>query len=103
MEMPRYFSDLDNGKTKYLDTIGTELANVEMAEREAVRFLASVFRDALPEESDSVFVVTVRDNSRVIFTTTLTHQSDRPDTDYGMRAIAAKRPVAPAVEDDPFL
>ena len=29
MEMPRYFCDLDDGKTNYVDSIGTELANIK--------------------------------------------------------------------------
>jgi hypothetical protein len=76
MEMPLYFSDLDNGKTKYVDTIGTELPDLKMVAHEAIRFLASVFTDALPETNDSLFVVSVRnDEGLTIFTTTLMLQS----------------------------
>jgi hypothetical protein len=76
--MPRYFSDLDNGKTKYIDIIGTELSDTKMASREAIRFLASVFTDALPETND-IFVVNVRNDAGLtIFTTTLMLQSDWP-------------------------
>jgi CheY-like chemotaxis protein len=99
MEMPRYFSDLDNGKSKYVDTIGTELAHAGMAEREAVKFLAAVFKDAPPEGSERVFAVSVRDNSGVIFTTTLTHRSDRL---HSGDTTAGQRPVVLIVEDDPF-
>jgi hypothetical protein len=74
--MPRYFSDLDNGKTKYIDVVGTELSDIKMASRDAIRFLASVFADALPETND-VFVVNVRnDVGLTIFTSTLMLQSD---------------------------
>jgi hypothetical protein len=48
-----------------------------MVTREAIGFLASVFNDALPDDSDRVFVVGVRnDAGQIIFTTTLTLQSD---------------------------
>jgi two-component system, response regulator PdtaR len=99
MEMPRYFSDLDNGKTKYVDIIGTEWADVRMASREAMGFLASVFKDALPETNDGVFVVSVRNEAGLtIFTTTLTFQSDWLDTRH--RTTAKKRAVVLVVEDD---
>jgi hypothetical protein len=75
--MPRYFSDLDNGKTKYVDVVGTELSDIKLVSREAVRFLASVFTDALPETSDNIFVVSVRNEAGLtIFTINLMLQSD---------------------------
>jgi len=82
--MPRYFSDLDNGKTKYIDIVGTELSDIRMVSREAIRFLASVFTDALPETSDNIFVVSVRNDAGLtIFTTTLMLQSDWLETPLG--------------------
>jgi PleD family two-component response regulator len=97
--MPRYFSDLDDGKTKYVDKIGTELSDVKMASREAIEFLASVFKDALPDTSDSIFVVSVRNEAgQTIFTTTLMLQSDWLDTRHD--ATANKRPVVLVVDDD---
>jgi hypothetical protein len=75
--MTRYFSDLDNGKTKYVDVVGTELSDIKLVSREAVRFLASVFTDALPETSDNIFVVSVRNEAGLtIFTINLMLQSD---------------------------
>jgi hypothetical protein len=77
MEMPRFFSDFDNGKTRYVDTIGTELADVDMVSREAIGLLASVFSDAPPDKSSRIFIVSVRNEAGLmIFTTTLTLQSD---------------------------
>ena len=97
--MPRYFSDFDNGKTKYIDIIGTELADEKMVTREAIGFLASVFNDALPYDNDRVFVVGVRnDAGQIIFTTTLTLQSDWLESALGTGA--NKRPVILIVEDD---
>ena len=82
--MPRYFSDLDNGKTKYIDIVGTELSDIRMVSREAIRLLAPVFTDALPETSDNIFVVSVRNDAGLtIFTTTLMLQSDWLETPLG--------------------
>jgi hypothetical protein len=77
IEMPRFFSDLDDGKTKYIDVIGSELPDIKMVSRDAIRFLASVFTDALLETNDNIFVVSVRNDAGLtIFTSTLTLQSD---------------------------
>src|ERR1700686_5402286 len=79
--MSRYFSDLDGGKTRYVDIIGTELADVKMVSREAIWFLASVFNDRVPDTGDSRFVVNVRSEAgQKIFTTTLMLQSAWLDT-----------------------
>jgi hypothetical protein len=79
--MSRYFSDLDDGKTRYIDIIGTELTDVKMVSGEAIGLLASVFNDRLPDTSDSTFVVNVRNEvGRNIFTTTLMLQSAWLDT-----------------------
>jgi hypothetical protein len=78
--MPRYFFDLDNGKANYVDTIGTELDDQKMVQREAIGFLASVFKDAAHDDGAPVHLVSVRDEAgRVIFTTALTLQSDWRD------------------------
>ena len=80
--MPRYFFDLDNGSTNYVDTIGTELDEPNEVRSEAVGFLAEVFKDAAYRDSGPVHLVIVRDEAgRVIFTTALTLQSDWRDTD----------------------
>jgi hypothetical protein len=74
--MARYFSDLDNGKTKYIDSVGTELADVNMVPSEAIGFLTAIAKD-VRDDSDLILVVSVRDEiGQVIFTTTLTLQSD---------------------------
>ncbi len=80
--MPRYSFDLDNGRTNYVDTIGTELDEPNEIRSEAVGFLAEVFKDAASCDSGPVHLVIVRDEAgRVIFTTALTLQSDWRDTD----------------------
>ena len=100
MEMPRYFSDLDNGKTKYVDTIGTELADEKMVPREALGLLVSVFKETLPDDNDRALVVSVRNEARIIFTTSLILRSDWMDTGYDGAATAIKRLVVLIVEDD---
>jgi hypothetical protein len=75
-EMPRYFFDFDDGKTDYVDTIGNELADPKSVAAEAAAFVASVFRDAAHDARDRVLQVSVRnDAGRVVFTTTLSLQS----------------------------
>ncbi|MEP6839199.1 MAG: hypothetical protein ABJA75_14155 [Bradyrhizobium sp.] len=75
--MPKHFFDLDNGKLRYVDTEGTELTDLNMIRNEAVRFLATVFKDAPPDEGDCAFVVRVRDErDRVVYMTALTLQEN---------------------------
>jgi len=98
--MPRYFFDLDNGKTNYVDTVGTEVADPKIVESEAIGFLASVFKDAVHEDSNRAFLVSVRNTSdRIVFTTALTLQSDWRDAGY-VAAKTTKRPVVLIVEDE---
>jgi CheY-like chemotaxis protein len=99
MEMPRYFCDLDDGKTNYVDVIGTELSSVNMVPSDAMGLLASVFKDALPRENDSIYVVSVRNEAGLkIFTTSLMLQSEWLDIQHG--TTAKKPPVVLVVEDD---
>lgn len=81
--MPQYFFDLDDGKTDYFDTIGTDISDPGQLRSEAVRFLASVFRDAARDIDDRVILANVRDEAgRIVLTTTLTLQSDWRDARY---------------------
>jgi CheY-like chemotaxis protein len=99
MGMPRYFCDLDNGKSRYVDTIGTELSSVDMVPSDAIGFLASVFRDASTGSDDRVFVVNVRDEAdATIFTTSLILQSEWLNARH--ETTANKRTVVLVVEDD---
>jgi hypothetical protein len=83
--MARYFSDLDDGKTKYVDTVGTELPDVKMVPHEVIGFLTAVARD-IRDEADRTLVVNVRNEAgQIIFTTLLTLQSDWLDTGYASR------------------
>jgi hypothetical protein len=86
--MARYFSDLDDGKIKYVDSVGTELADVKMVPAEAIGFLTAIAKD-VRDDADRTLVVSVRnEDGQVIFTTTLTLQSDWLDTGH-----VAKAPV----------
>ena len=85
--MPRYFFDLDTGDTRYVDIFGTELAHKKMVPKEAIGFLATVFKDSTHDGVDRVFVVSVRDEVGVVYTTTLTLQSNGLDTASGKHAM----------------
>jgi hypothetical protein len=70
--MALYFSDLDTGKTKYVDIVGTELAHIELVPDEAVGFLAAVFRDSRAKDGDRVLTVSVRDHrNEIVYRSTL--------------------------------
>lgn len=87
--MARYFSDFDDGKTKYVDSVGTELPDVKMVPYEAIGFLTAVAKD-IRDDADRTLVVNVRDErGQTIFTTMLTLQSDWLETGY------AAKPPAP--------
>jgi hypothetical protein len=87
--MARYFSDLDDGTTKYIDTVGTELPDIKMVPYEAIGFLTAVARD-IRDDADRALVVNVRnEGGQIIFTTMLTLQSDWLDAGY------ASKPPAP--------
>jgi CheY-like chemotaxis protein len=75
--MSRHFFDLESDTLRYVDTEGTELEDAATIRSEALRFLASVFKDAIPEAGRGTLVVKVRDQrQRVILKTTLTLQED---------------------------
>jgi hypothetical protein len=85
--MARYFSDFDDGNIKYVDSVGTELADIKMVPFEAIEFVTAVAKD-VRDDADRILVVRVRNESgEVIFTATLTLQSDWLDT-----ALMAKTP-----------
>jgi hypothetical protein len=75
--MSRHFFDLEHGETRFVDTEGTELADAAMIRDEAAKFLASVFRDAVPNVENRSFIVRARDEAeRVVFTATLTFEEN---------------------------
>jgi hypothetical protein len=83
--MARYFSDLDDGTTKYVDSVGTELPDIKMVPYEAIGFLTAVAKD-IRDDADRTLVVNVRnEGGQIIFTTMLTLQSDWLDTGYASK------------------
>jgi|SRR5450432_3822601 hypothetical protein len=83
--MARYYSDLDDGKTRYVDTVGTELPDIKMVPSEAIGFLTAIAKD-IRDDADRTLVVNVRnERGQVIFTTMLTLQSDWLDTGYAAK------------------
>jgi hypothetical protein len=91
--MMRYFSDHDDGKTKYVDTIGTELADIKMVPSEAIGFLTTIAKD-VRDDADRTLIVSVRDEKgQIVFVTTLTLQSDWLDMGYAARP--PERPSSP--------
>jgi hypothetical protein len=83
--MARYFSDLDDGTTKYVDSVGTELPDIKMVPNEAIGFLTAVAKD-IRDDADRTLVVNVRNEAgQIIFTTMLTLQSDWLDTGYASK------------------
>lgn len=74
--MARYFSDLDNGKIKYVDNVGTELAGIECVANEALGFLSTVFKDGHRNDENHNITVSVRnERNQVVYRSTLTLQT----------------------------
>ncbi|MGA7807026.1 DUF6894 family protein [Bradyrhizobium sp.] len=78
--MARYFSDLDDGNTKYVDSVGTELPDIRMVPSEAIGFLTAIVKDVRDENDRALSVIVRDDNGRSIFVATLTLQSDWLET-----------------------
>jgi len=83
--MARYFSDYDDGETKYVDTIGTELASPEQVPDEGIGLLATMFRDTRALKGSRTLIASIRDDrGRVIYQVTLTLQGVW--TDQGVKS-----------------
>ena len=90
--MARYFFDLDDGKRKFVDSVGTELADVKMVPSEAIGFSTTIAKD-VRDDADLALVASVRnEQGQIIFTTTLTLQSDW--LDVGHVATTANLPLS---------
>jgi hypothetical protein len=71
--MPRYFFDIDDGRTLTPDETGLELDDVEAVRREAIKALPEIAQEVLPEDERRQVVVTARDSAgRRILTARLT-------------------------------
>lgn len=70
--MPRFFFDIDDGKTRTADTYGLELYDLASVREKAISILPDIAREQLPDGDRRVFVCQVRDESgKVLFLATL--------------------------------
>lgn len=60
--MPRFFFDVIDDKTT-TDDIGLDLEDLDAAQREVVRTLPGLARDALPDARSREFAIEVRDDA----------------------------------------
>jgi len=59
--VPRFFFDIHDGELQTVDRDGVELGDERAAQNEAVRALAEIAADALPDGVVRAFIVEVRD------------------------------------------
>ena len=73
--MTRYFFDVSDTGVMQKDDEGTEFSNLEDVRKAAMRLIADVAREAIPEKGDQrSFVVVVTDENRSsIYSATLTY------------------------------
>ncbi len=78
--MPRYFFDTRDGG-HFIDDIGTECADLEVARDEAKNALPEIARFAIPADGDKqAYAVLVRDEGgKIVYTATLTFAGLRLD------------------------
>ena len=60
-KVPLYYFDVNDGREGSVDTSGLDCANLEAARKMAVRELAQIIRDEMPDGERESYVVTVRD------------------------------------------
>jgi hypothetical protein len=60
--MQRFYFDLNDGKSREVDTTGQELSSPEEARRLAVQELSYMIRDEMHDGEHLSYVVTVRDD-----------------------------------------
>lgn len=58
--MELFYFDINDGHTRAIDDIGHEYPDIESARRAAVRELALIFRDEVPDGERRQLVVTLR-------------------------------------------
>lgn len=77
--MPRYYFDVDDGRSATRDDIGLDLDGDEIARHEALRALPGLAGEALPQEHGSRVAIEVRDGTgRRVLRATLTLAVERP-------------------------
>ncbi|UVF18075.1 hypothetical protein HPT29_016325 [Microvirga terrae] len=61
--MPRYFFDTYDGDQFVPDSNGLELPDLAAAKREAQRALADIARDALPDDDQRTYFISVKNEA----------------------------------------
>ena len=61
----QFYFDVNDGRERTFDTEGIEMASFEQAREAAVRELAQIMRDEMPDGERETYIVTVRDGDGV--------------------------------------
>jgi hypothetical protein len=70
--MPRYYFDITDGDDRFTDDEGTVFADLMLARAEAMRTLAAIVQDELPNGDRRDFKVSIRDeHDRILLTGSL--------------------------------
>jgi hypothetical protein len=75
--MPLYFFDVSEGGSPSVDVQGTELADIEAAEREAVAAAAAIGGELFQQRKIEKIAIAVREETSPLFTVTLAIRIDR--------------------------
>ena len=59
--MPRFYFDINDGRTRTMDNEGHDLESFESARKLAVQELALIIRDDMPDGERESYVVVLRD------------------------------------------
>jgi hypothetical protein len=65
--VPRYFFDIEDDQLSFVDTEGSELADLDAAKHEAITTASSIAKDLFPVRASDSVVITLRQGSTVIF------------------------------------
>ena len=63
--MPRFFFDIDDGAAVMRDDEGSDLSNLEAAQREATETLVQMARDVFRSRDQGALSVAIRDESGI--------------------------------------
>ena len=61
----QFFFDVNDGRERMFDDEGAEFQDLEQARKAAVRELAQIMRDEMPDGARQTYVVTVRDDDGI--------------------------------------
>jgi hypothetical protein len=65
--VPRYFFDIEDDQLSFVDTEGSELADLDAAKREAITTASSIAKDLFTVGASESVVITLRQGSTIIF------------------------------------